>query len=333
MLYSELYGGKWEEIQSKRVDTLFGRKLLRPEDFNHYTVTTKDPRGYDVDFHYVREGSGEPLFLFHGWPGFWYDYWMNIKELAKHFDVIAPDNRGYGDSDKPGYDSSTKRINLDPVEHYDLDTTVDDHMRLAKALGIEKAYWVGHDWTSLTMHKFVRRYPEMVKKLVLVNPFLPGAEARYLDASFFAHSWYSQFHGTPLAVELVESSREATKIYFRWFFQWWSDNKNLWTPEEVEIITDNFVKPGNIEGGFSWYRANLSPASKGWEPIDYTPTHIPTLVLWGEGDTCVIINWADLVPHYYLNLTFRPVKKAGHFLMREAPDIFNTEVTEFFKQA
>jgi hypothetical protein len=57
----------------------------------------------------------------------------------------------------------------------------------------------------------------------------------------------------------VGSSREATKIYFRWFFNWWSYNKTLWTPEEVEIITDNFVKPGNVEGGFSWYRANLSP--------------------------------------------------------------------------
>jgi hypothetical protein len=216
--YRDLYGGKWEESQSKRVDTLYGRKLLRPDDFKHSTVVTKDPRGYEVKFHYVREGSGEPLFLFHGWPGFWYDYWMNIKELAKQFDVIAVDLRGYGDSDKLGYDPAINRITLDPVQHYDLDTTVDDMMRVAKALGIEKAYWVGHDWSSLTTHKFVRRYPEMVKKLVLVNPFLPNAELRYLSPPFHEHSYYASFHNTPLAVELVGSSKEATKIYFRWFF-------------------------------------------------------------------------------------------------------------------
>ena len=331
--YRDLYRGKWEELTAKGADTLHGRKLLRPEDFKHYTVTTKDPRGYDVKFHYVREGSGEPLFLFHGWPGFWWDYWMNIKELAKHFDVIAVDMRGYGDSDKPGYDPANNRIMLDPIDHYDLNTTVDDHMRVAKALGIEKAYWCGHDWASLTMHKFVRRYPEMVKKLVLSNPFLPGAEARYLSPAFHGHSWYASFHSTPLATELVGSSREATKIYFRWFFNWWSANKALWTPEEIEIITDNFVKPGNVEGGFSWYRANLSPAARGWEPRDYEPTHIPTLCLWGEGDTCVIIDWADLVPQYYLNLKFRAVKNAGHFTMREAPDVFNKEVIAFLKQA
>ena len=213
--YRDLYGGKWEALRTRTSDTLHGRTLLRPEEFKHQTVTTRDPRGYDVKIHYVREGSGEPLFLFHGWPGFWYDYWMNIKELAKRFDVIAVDLRGYGDTDKPGYDPATKRIQLDPVQHYDLDTTVDDAMRLAKALGIERAYWVGHDWSSLVMHKFVRRYPEMVKKLVLVNPFLPGAETRYLAPTFHEHSYYASFHGTPLAVELVESSREATKIYFR----------------------------------------------------------------------------------------------------------------------
>jgi epoxide hydrolase 4 len=329
--YRDLYGGKWEALKNKGNDSLYGRQILRPSDFKHNTVTVRDPRGYDVKFHYVREGQGEPLFLFHGWPGFWWDYWMNIKELAKHFDVIAVDMRGYGDSDKPGYNAATKRIDLDPAEHYDLDTTVDDQMRVAKALGIDKAYWVGHDWSSLTMHKFVRRYPEMVKKLVLCNPFLPGAETRYLNSSFHAHSWYASFHNTPLATELVESSREATKIYFRWFFNWWSANKALWTADEIEIITDNFVKPGNIEGGFSWYRANLSAAAKGWEPRDHEPTHIPTLCLWGEGDTCVIIDWSDLVPQYYLNLKYIPVKNAGHFTMREAPDIFNKEVIAFLK--
>ncbi|WP_158258188.1 alpha/beta fold hydrolase [Rhodopila globiformis] len=329
--YRDLYGGKWEQLRTRKDDTLYGRTLLRPEDFRHQTVTTHDPRGYEVKIHYVREGSGEPLFLFHGWPGFWYDYWMNIKELAKQFDVIAVDLRGYGDTDKPGYDPKTNRIMLDPVQHYDLDTTVDDAMRLAKALGIEQAYWVGHDWSSLVMHKFVRRYPEMVKKLVLVNPFLPGAETRYLSPAFHEHSYYASFHGTPLAVELVESSREATKIYFRWFFQWWSANKNLWTPEEIEILTDNFVKPGNVEGGFHWYRANLSPVAKGWEPRDYTPTHIPTLVLWGEGDTCVVINWSDLAPQFYLDMKYMPVRNAGHFLMREAPDLFNREVAAFLR--
>jgi pimeloyl-ACP methyl ester carboxylesterase len=91
------------------------------------------------------------------------------------------------------------------------------------------------------------------------------------------------------------------------------------------------VKPGNVQGGFNWYRANLSPAAKGWEPSDYEPTLVPTMVLWDEGDTCVIIDWADLVPKFYLNVKFIPVKNAGQFTMREAPDVFNQQVIQFLK--
>ena len=57
--YRDLYGGKWEQLRTRKDDTLYGRTLLRPEDFRHQTVTTRDPRGYDVKVHYVREGSGE----------------------------------------------------------------------------------------------------------------------------------------------------------------------------------------------------------------------------------------------------------------------------------
>ena len=61
-----------------------------------------------------------------------------------------------------------------------------------------------------------------------------------------------------MAVEVVSSSRAATRAYFKHFLSHWSYDKNLITDEEMEIYTDNFVKPGNIHGGFNFYRANLS---------------------------------------------------------------------------
>jgi pimeloyl-ACP methyl ester carboxylesterase len=42
-----------------------------------------------------------------------------------------------------------------------------------------------------------------------------------------------------------------------------------------------------------------------------------------------VTSWSDLAPQYYLNLKYIPVRKAGHFLMREAPDVFNKEVAAF----
>ena len=65
-------------------------------DWNHCYADLPDLR-----VHYVRHGQGKPLFLIHGWPEFWYAWHKNIPHLAKKFDVIVPDLRGFGDTEKP----------------------------------------------------------------------------------------------------------------------------------------------------------------------------------------------------------------------------------------
>lgn len=64
--------------------------------WNHHVVEANGIR-----IHYVRHGAGFPPILRHGWPGFWYVWRKNILPLAEHFDVIVPDQRGFGDTDKP----------------------------------------------------------------------------------------------------------------------------------------------------------------------------------------------------------------------------------------
>ncbi len=56
---------------------------------------------------YVTQGQGPPVIMLHGWPEFWYTWRKQIPVLAEHFEVIVPDLRGFGYSDKPltGYDT------------------------------------------------------------------------------------------------------------------------------------------------------------------------------------------------------------------------------------
>ena len=54
-----------------------------------------------VRLHYVTAGAGEPLVLLHGVPKTWYYWHRVIPMLSKHFTVIAPDVRGFGDSQRP----------------------------------------------------------------------------------------------------------------------------------------------------------------------------------------------------------------------------------------
>ena len=290
--------------------------IRRPEEFSHHEARLRD-----ITIHYVREGSGPPLLLMHGWPGFWWEWYKCIGELANDFTVIAPDLRGYGDSEKP---------DLRDLSKFHLDVVTDDQAGLLKHLGFDRAFVVGHDYSALVMHKFVRKHRDMTIKGMIMDPIVPGFETRYLSPGHFPESWYSQFHQLDMAVELVSSSRQACRTYFKHFLSHWSFNRDLITDEEMEVYTDNFMKPGNIHAGFNYYRANLSITSQPWTALDRTITDVPITFLHGMGDTVVPSVWTDLVAGWYSNYTMEYVPDGGHFLMMEKPDIVVDRIRKAF---
>lgn len=159
--------------------------MRRPEEFKHHHAQLPG-----VKVHYVREGSGAPLILLHGWPGFWWEYHKVIGELAKNYDVIVPDMRGYGDSEKP---------NLNDASLCSLEHGIDDIDALMSHLGIDSAYIVGHDWASLLVHKFVRKYRHRVIKVLNFDPITPNFGPFYLGFPHMSESWYSQFQQLDMA--------------------------------------------------------------------------------------------------------------------------------------
>src|SRR5919205_1058138 len=106
--------------------------------------------------HYVRHGAGVPLVLLHGWPEFWYVYRKNIPILAEHFDVVTPDLRGFGGTEKPGLPDPPSRL---------LDDFVEDLRGLADALGFERFGVVSHDVGACVAQSFARKYPDRLSEL------------------------------------------------------------------------------------------------------------------------------------------------------------------------
>src|SRR5579871_4934750 len=89
-----------------------------------------------IKMHYVGAGSGPLVVLCHGWPESWYSWRHQLPALAEAgFHVVAPDQRGYGQTDKP-----------EAVEAYTQDVLVADVLGLLDALEADRAVVVGHDW-------------------------------------------------------------------------------------------------------------------------------------------------------------------------------------------
>ena len=111
--------------------------LTTTETWQHQYIVTNGIR-----MHYVTQGEGPLIVLLHGFPEFWYSWHNQIPYLAEHgYTVVAPDLRGYNETDKPR-------------KGYDIPTLLRDIEGLIKGLGQQKAHIVGHDWGGVLAWTF-----------------------------------------------------------------------------------------------------------------------------------------------------------------------------------
>lgn len=111
-----------------------------------------------IKLHTVIIGSGEPIMLLHGFPDFWYGWRDIILGLKDKYKLIVPDMRGYNLSDKP-----------EGIENYTLKILIDDIKGLSEALKLGKFNLGGHDWGGPIAWGFAEKYPELLKKLIIIN--------------------------------------------------------------------------------------------------------------------------------------------------------------------
>ena len=275
-----------------------------------------------VRLHYVRQGSGTPLVLLHGWPEFWFVWRKNIPALAERFDVIVPDLRGFGESDKPVLPEPPGRL---------LDELVEDLRALADALTIEGFGLVSHDVGSFVAQRFAARYPERILGLFFFNCVYPGIGRRWLEPESVVEIWYQSFHQQPWAADLVGSSRKACAIYLKHFLDHWADEPGVFD-EDFEVWVDNFMRPGNLRGGFDWYvgvgEARMQMMREG--APDLPKIEPPAYFLWGENDPILKVRWADRLGDYFTTFELESAPGTGHFVHYERPGLVNGRITQFF---
>lgn len=109
-----------------------------------------------LSLHCLEMGTGEPLLLIHGWPQTSHCWHKVMPALAEKYRVIAPDLRGFGESDKTGLPLSRAQLAADIVA-------------LLDALGIDQTNIAGHDWGGMVAFKLALDFPERVNKLCLID--------------------------------------------------------------------------------------------------------------------------------------------------------------------
>jgi pimeloyl-ACP methyl ester carboxylesterase len=275
-----------------------------------------------ISLHFVREGQGFPVVLLHGWPGFWWEWHLNIPVLAAHFDVIAPDLRGFAYSEKP---------DLPPEIGYTPAALASDIAALVLILGFSQVAVAALDVGAVVAQELARTHPELVKKLVLLNPPYPGIGVRWFEPGHFKETWYQYFHQLDLAEKLVGLSREGMALYLRHFLSHWSFRNDLFSDEEIEEYVEAYSQPGALRGAFNWYRGRQRHReTEGKRRPEEFAIHVPTLVLWGDGDAILPLSLADRLPEYFTRLTFKVVPRCGHFVQRECPEVANAEILSYF---
>ena len=294
-------------------------------------------------------GEGPLVLLAHGWPESWYSWRHQMIALAEAgYRVIAPDMRGYGETDKPG-----------PVEAYDIVQLAADVVGVLDALGTERAHLVGHDWGSMVAANTALFHPTRLTSVTLMSVPYTGRSAgppmTILAARFGDEFFYMLYHNEPggIAAEYDSDPRSLlSRLYVSpdtprhapevtdpkraaggWIPRLGAPMEPpAWlSPDDFDYVVAIFERAG-FRGGVNYYRN----VDRNWELTEpYADAiEVPVAFIAGERDGVIGEATAEA-----LRARMTPVVSdlrdvvliadVGHWVQQEAPDQTTKALIDF----
>ena len=303
-----------------------------------------------ISLNIAEQGEGPLVLMLHGFPESWYSWRHQFSALAEAgYHAVAPDMRGYGESDKPF-----------EIEAYNQVEVVNDIIGLIPALGYETAVVFGHDWGAPTAWSCALNHADKVSAVgALSVPFRPRGDSpplATLKAIFKDRFFYQLYFQEPGKAEAELEKDPALTI--RKFYHMASGEMNTsllseksadadllsdlpdpgtqmgpWiSKEDVNFYASEFKQSG-FRGPLSYYR-NMDLT---WELTKDSPRKIsqPALFVAGERDGVILmaadaLNELDKqVPDLRVN---KLIPKIGHWTQQEAPEEVNKALIEFLEK-
>ena len=320
-------------------------------DVRHRTVETNGIR-----MHVAEQGEGPLVLLCHGFPESWYSWRHQLAALAAAgFHAVAPDMRGYGQTDQPA-----------EIDQYTLLHLVGDMVGLADALGGGPAVIAGHDWGApVAWHAALLRPDRFRAVIGLSVPYRPRGSVRPTTAMPQTDDaiFYQLYFQAPGVAE-AELSRDVRSSIRRILFSGSGEGRRAhaglgnpaavgmvprgggflrhtaepatppsWLTEaDVDFYAGEFTRAG-FRGGLNWYR-NID---RNWElmaPYAGARVTVPALYVAGDQDLVVHFRGMDqLLPNlkkFVPELRQRiMLPGCGHWTQQERPKEVNDAILAF----
>ena len=267
---------------------------------------------------YDRAGAGPPAVLLHGWPGDRRDY-RQVAPRLTGLDVVVPDLRGFGESDKQL---------ADPAAAYSAAAQARSVIALIEELGLRDVVIAGYDIGSRIAQTVAAARPGLVRALVIAPP-LPGIGARILGADAQREFWYQSFHQLALAAELIDGRPGPLRAYLAHFWSHWSGPSFRLADADLDHLVESYGRPGAFTASIGWYRAGAGSVARSLAEQAPQPAgrlHVPVTVLWPGHDPLFPVAWSDRLDDFFDDAALRLLPSAGHFSPLEAPDEFAAEI-------
>jgi epoxide hydrolase 4 len=305
------FTGRGGAKPEKRSDGYFHRRI----DVGEVTLHVAEARPANV-------GAGDvpkdvPLVVFlHGFPEFWWSWRDQLNAFAAAgYWAVAPDMRGYNESDKP-----------EGVGSYELENLADDVAGLIRALGREKAMVVGHDWGAVVAWGFAMQHPDLLERLAILNVPHPLVMLDNLRGSpvQMLKSWYVFFFQLPVLPEKLVSRKDFA--FTRRTFQ-----VDGFDNETIEHYIDALRVPKALTSAINYYRASIRRAAKGRLPI-IREIEQKVLVIWGDKDRYLRKEMAEPPKKMVPNARVVHLPDASHWVQNAATQEVNRLLLEFVRE-
>ena len=278
-----------------------------------------------------RHNSGRPIVLCHGWPEHAFSWRHQLPALAAAgYHVIAPNQRGYGNSSRPA-----------EVTEYDIAHLAGDLVALLDHYGYEDATFVGHDWGAMVVWGLTLLHPRRVNKVINLSlPYQERGERPWIEVMeemLGGDFYFVHFNRRPGVADAVLDENT-----FRFLRNLYRKNEPLGAPEpgmaminianaekprgeplmsdsELAVFVSAFETSG-FTGGINWYR-NLD---RNWSLLaDVDPiVRQPALMIYGDRDA---VRQSESLAKFVPGVEVVTLD-SGHWIQQERPEETNRAI-------